>query len=164
MPAAKTKADLIAVTKKEWEKLAKPVANIDENTASLEDGGGSSATRIVAQPGSICTSHGEGMPRPEPPLEMPAPGYEWNKLKALNEAIFQNQKGWTWSATYEVLEGAHLRLLAEIRGVSETEIYGQSLAPSLKWTRGRLCRSGGHQSYRFSAKVLRKLKKDLNSG
>jgi len=47
MPAAKTKADLIAVTEKERAKLAKLISDFDETSATQKDSDGSSAIRIL---------------------------------------------------------------------------------------------------------------------
>ena len=116
------------------------------------------ASWAIAQPGSNCTLRGAKVLR----QEMPAPGYKWNELNALNETIYQNQKGWTWSATCEALEGAHVRLLDELHNASEAELYDGLLAPSLKWTRGRYAEAAGASHYRSAAHVLRKLKKEIS--
>ncbi|MGJ8561472.1 MAG: ClbS/DfsB family four-helix bundle protein [Litorimonas sp.] len=102
------------------------------------------------------------MLRQEIPQRCPRRGYKWNELNALNETIFQNQKGWTWSAACEALEGAHLQLLDDLHNASEAELYGGPLAPSLTWTRGRYAEAAGASHYRSAAKVLRKLKKEFS--
>ncbi|WP_082176549.1 ClbS/DfsB family four-helix bundle protein [Pseudaestuariivita atlantica] len=161
MPAAKTKADLIAVTEKEWETFSKLLADFDETSASIADCEGASAIRIVGHRAAwidLYFAWRKSAASGNTP-EMPAPGYKWNELNDLNEAIFQNQKGWTWSATCEALEGAHLRLSEDIHSASEAELYGTPLAPGLKWTRGRYAEAAGASHYRSAAKVLRKLMK-----
>lgn len=97
----------------------------------------------IAQPGSICTSPGVRVPP-----------------RAIRPRC--QRPGWTWSATREALKDAHLRLLEDIRSASEAELYGEPLAPALKWTRGRYAEAAGASHYRSAAKVLRKLKKEFS--
>ncbi|MEM8800932.1 MAG: ClbS/DfsB family four-helix bundle protein [Pseudomonadota bacterium] len=78
MPAAKTKAALIAVTEKEWDKLSKLITDFDETFTSIEDGDGSSAIRILGHRAAwidLYFAWCKGATAGHTP-EMPAPGMD----------------------------------------------------------------------------------------
>lgn len=94
---------------------------------------------------------------------MPAPGFKWNRLEDLNAQIFEEQQGWTWAQARQALQDAHKRLMDDIRAAKESDLYAGSLAPGLKWTRGRYAEAAGASHYQSAAKALRKLKHELDS-
>ncbi|MEL6549044.1 MAG: ClbS/DfsB family four-helix bundle protein [Pseudomonadota bacterium] len=161
MPAAQTKADLLAVTKKEWDKLTPLLEDFDDAAAQKPDDTGTSALRIAGHRAAwidLYFDWCDAAARGEVP-DMPAPGYKWNQLPALNAAIFERQKHHSWDEMRARLAAAHDSLLADIEGASEEDLYGAPLAPTLKWTRGRYAEASGASHYRSAAKVLRQLKR-----
>ena len=161
MPAATTKAELLATTETEWDKLSKLLAQFDDVAASHSGPDGSSAIRIVGHRAawidlyfSWCEAAADG----DTP-EMPAPGFKWNQLEALNDQIFQGQQGWSWSKAKGALADGHVQLMNDLQKARDEELYGRPLAPGLKWTRGRYAEAAGSSHYRSAAKVLRNLKR-----
>lgn len=159
MPAATTRAALLAATVDEWSKLQALLACFDEASAHDADAEDTSAIRIVGHRAAWinlyfawCKAAAAG-----DPLDMPAPGFKWSQLEALNAQIHRAQKNWTWDKAVATLEAAHVRLMDDINGATENELYGKPLAPGLKWTRGRYAEAAGSSHYRSARKVLRKI-------
>ena len=161
--AATTKADLIAVTEKEFAKLQ----------AALEDVDGALATtphpqdKITIKDTVLHRVHWinlffkwrrDGMAGKA--VEIPAPGYKWNQLKAYNAKIREETQDVPWPNARDRLKRAHAKFLKLLNELDEKELYGKSPhAWTNKWTLGRWAESSGPSHYRSAAKYIREIKK-----
>lgn len=158
MPAATTKSDLCATTEKGWRKLSRLLTAFDAESAMQADADGISAIRIVGHRAAWIEFYFTWCKAAAAKVApvMPAPGFKWNQLEALNARIFDGQQGWTWEEAVTTLEAAHARLMDDLEGATEGALYGAPLSPELKWTRGRYAEAAGASHYRSAAKTLRK--------
>ena len=157
MPAATTKADLLAITRRDYGKLEKVVENIgdadalkvrDEETA-IKDIIGHRAHWIDLFLGWMA----DGQAGRE--VHIPAKGYKWNQLKAYNAKVRADQSGLGWDEAKAMLADRHGKLVALIEDMDDTALYGQPMAGQEKWTAGRFAEASGASHYRSAAKVIR---------
>ncbi len=159
MPAAKTKSELLDVTGKEWTKLQRVLETFDEASGTRPGRDGFTAQRLIGHRAAwidLYFDWCEAAAKDQEP-EMPAPGFKWNQLPDLNDQIWAAQRNWTWPSSVAALTAAHERLLRDIEAATDDELYGQPLAPGLKWTRGRYAEASGPSHYRSATKALKKM-------
>ncbi|MCT4607594.1 MAG: ClbS/DfsB family four-helix bundle protein [Pelagimonas sp.] len=160
MPAATTKSDLLSVSEKEFSKLTtlldsvppalelRPDPEADETT--LKDIVGHRAHWITLFLGWY-----EAGQRGETPA-IPAPGYNWNHLRAFNASVRQAQADLSWRDAREMLNANHTRLMQFISSLDDTALYGAPMpGGGSKWTTGRWAEAAGPSHYRSAAKYIR---------
>ncbi len=158
MPAATTKSDLLAVTRKDYGKLAALIETVPEEVAlavreeetSIKDVIGHRAHWIDLFLGWVA----DGQAGRE--VHIPAKGYKWNQLKAYNAQLREAQAGMDWETAKAMLADRHEKLVALIDGMEEAALYGGPMPGQEKWTTGRYAEASGASHYRSAAKVIRR--------
>jgi hypothetical protein len=158
MPAATCKTDLIAVTQKEYAKLQKLIAPLDETTAiqkaddiSIKDVIGHRAHWISLFLGW----YHDGQAGKE--VHFPAPGYKWNKLPRYNAALRAEQAGMSWEDACDLLSENTDKLLDFMESRDNTALYGGPMkGANNNWTPGRWAEAAGPSHFRSAAKYIRK--------
>ncbi len=158
MPAATNKADLIAVTEKEFAKLETVLETVPDALALLKDDDETSVKDIVGHRAHwidlFLGWYADGQAGKA--VAFPAPGYKWSDLKAYNAALRERQADLGWAAAREGLAAAHGRLLAFLRGRDEAALYGGPMQGGRNaWTTGRWAEAAGASHYRSAAKYVR---------
>lgn len=157
MPAATTRADLIAVTETEWAKLARLLDTVPDSLAAEKDAEETSITDILAHRahwiGLFFKWLGEG--RAGGPVHMPDDGVKWNELKRYNADLRARYADLGWAAARRRLAEAHDRLLSYMQEADEAELYGGPMPGGTGWTIGRYAEAAGPSHYRSAAKYIR---------
>ncbi len=156
--AATTKDELMAVTSKEFAKLEKLLAPVDENTALAKDEDDTSIKDIIGHRAHwidlFLGWYHDGLAGKE--VFFPAEGYKWNDLKRYNAELRNAQAGLGWDDATSMLGEAHTRLVGFIEGGSEGDLYGGPMAgANNQWTPGRWAEAAGPSHYRSAAKYVR---------
>jgi hypothetical protein len=155
MPAATTKADLVAVTIKEWSKLQKLVSSVPEEVAlrPLEDD--TSIKDVLAHRAHWIDLFFQWLEEGEH-AQMPDHGVKWSELKPYNTAMRDRYRPLSWQEVQDRLEHAHERLLEWIEATDEVALYGGPMpGGNGKWTTGRFAEASGPSHYRSAAKYVR---------
>lgn len=151
------KADLIALTQKEYTKLHKLIAPLDQATAMLSEDGVSIKDVIGHRAHWIDLFLGwykDG--RAGKQVFFPAQGYKWNDLKRYNADLRMAQSHLDWAAVCHVLQCRHETLVGFLSDHSETELYGGPMqGANNAWTPGRWAEAAGPSHYRSAAKYIR---------
>jgi len=157
MPAATTKAELLAVTEREWAKLAALMASVPDRRALCPVDGETSIWDVVAHRAHWIDLFFQWLDegRAGGPVAMPDHGVKWSELKAYNAALRARHAGLDWAAAQAFLEDRHARLLGWMRQASEAELYGGPMPGGTGWTTGRYAEAAGPSHYRSAAKFLR---------
>ena len=158
MPAATTKADLLAVTCKDYAKLDTLMAKIGEGQAMRKRADDTSIKDVVAHRAHWITLflgwYADGLAGK--PVHFPAKGYKWNDLKAYNAQLRADQAALGWEEAKAVLAANHSKLLAFIEGRDDVALYGGPMkGANNRWTPGRWAEAAGPSHYRSAAKWLR---------
>ncbi len=166
MPSAATKADLLAVTAKEYGKLSKLIAPIDAATALATDDDDRSIKDVIAHRAHwidlFLGWYADGQAGKE--VHFPAEGYKWNDLKRYNADLRERQKDLDWDAARAMLEARHGGLTSFLEGRSEAELYGGPMQGAKNdWTTGRWAEATGPSHYRSAAKYIRARLKALGN-
>ncbi|WP_299355020.1 ClbS/DfsB family four-helix bundle protein [uncultured Shimia sp.] len=139
MPAATNKADLLAITAKEYSKLTLLLDPLDPVLVErpFEDGW-SIRDVIVHRAHWIDLFLGwyhDGQAGKE--VAFPAPGYKWNQLKAYNADLLAQKSDVTWPEARAALEKAHQTLTSFLETLDDAALYGEPMkGANNKWTRG----------------------------
>ena len=160
MPAATNKADLLAVTDKEFAKLTKlldtvpvPARNAPDPKAegtTLKDTIGHRAHWIALFLGWYADGQAGN------DVFFPAEGYKWSDLKRYNADLRAAQVGLDWDAARAMLANNHAKLLDFINGHDDAALYGGPMkGANNKWTPGRWAEAAGPSHYRSAAKYIR---------
>ena len=164
MPA-KTKAKLVTVSTKEFAKLDKLVAEIDDALARAphpEDGLTIKDT-IAHRVHWIGLFFGwyEGGVAGRP-VHVPAEGYKWNQLKAYNAKVRAEMADLSWDEVKVRLQTGHDRLMGFIDSCSDADLYGPPARDwQGSWTLGRWAEASGPSHYRSAAKYIREIRRKL---
>lgn len=163
MPAATSRAELIAVTQKEWGKLDALLDGLDRAFAHEKREGDTSIKDLVAHRAHwidlFLGWYADGRAGHE--VAFPAPGYKWNELKRYNADLRARQAGLGWDAARAALRAAHARLMAFYEARSDAELYGGPMqGANNAWTAGRWSEASGASHYRSAAKWVRKRLRD----
>jgi hypothetical protein len=156
--AAKTKAELLAVTETEWAKLQKLLADVPVDLARVKDAEDTTIKDVVAH-----RAHWIGLffrwyqaGQAGEPAELPAPGYKWSELKRYNADLRASQSGLDWTGAQEMLVTEYARLRNFITTIPEAALYGGPMpGGNNAWTTGRWAEAAGPSHFRSAAKYIR---------
>ena len=156
--AARNKAELLAITAKEFEKLQKIVNGISGEEAELKGDDDTSIKDIVAHRAHwielFLGWYEDGLAGK--PVFFPAEGYKWSDLKRYNADLRQRQSDVGWSEATSMLQESYERLTAFIEGHSDEALYGGPMKGAKNdWTPGRWAEAAGASHFRSAAKYLR---------
>ena len=163
--AATNKADLIAITEKEWAKLTKVLDQVSPDIAlkkiddvSIKDTVGHRAHWIDLFLGWF---H-DGQAGKE--VHIPAEGYKWNELKRYNADLRERQADLSWDdARTQLVENADA-LLQFLHNQTDMDLYGGPMkGGNGKWTAGRFAEASGPSHYRSAAKYIRSVMRQLDA-
>lgn len=157
--AASTRDDLLAISKKEFEKLDRLIAQVDEQTASRKDEDDTSVKDIIGHRAHWIRLffgwYRDGLAGK--PVFFPAEGYKWNDLKRYNAALRAEQADLGWESVCRDLRQAHDELIDFIEGSSESDLYGGPMVgANNQWTPGRWAEAAGPSHYRSAARYIRR--------
>ena len=126
MPAAASKAELVAVTGKEFGKLERLLAGIDATTALAKDEDDTSIKDVVAHRAHwidlFLGWYRDGLAGK--PVHFPAEGYKWSELKRYNADLRSRQEDLGWDGARDALVAADRRLVLFLSDCSDRELYG----------------------------------------
>jgi len=155
--AATTKAGLLEITRKEYDKLAGLLAGITVEQAMRKVDGVSFKDVIGHRAHWITLFLGwysDG--RAGRPVFFPAQGYKWNDLKRYNADLREQQANLDWAGSKTLLENNFNALVAFIEKASEDELYGAPMqGANNNWTPGRWAEAAGPSHFRSAAKYIR---------
>lgn len=163
MPAATNKADLLAVTTKDFAKLDKLISAVDTEAATLKALEDTSIKDTIGHRlhwiGLFLKWHDDGQAGRE--VHIPAKGYKWNQLKEYNAKVRADQADMSWDDVKKSLQENHEKLVALIESLSEDDLYGKIMIGNDKWTTGRYAEASGASHYRSAAKFIRQCLKAM---
>jgi len=156
--AAKTKSELIAVSEKEFGKLAKLIGTIDADTAMRKQDDDTSIKDVIAHRAHwidlFLGWHGDGLAGKT--VHFPAEGYKWNDLKRYNADLRDRQSNMDWPEAVALLRENFGKLMVFIEGHSDKELYGGPMkGANNAWTPGRWAEAAGPSHFRSASKFLR---------
>ncbi len=165
MPAATNKPDLIAVTQKEYAKLQKLIAPLNEATAmrkvddlSIKDIIGHRAHWISLFLGW----YHDGQAGKE--VHFPACGYKWNELLRYNAALRAAQADMSWAETCDLLAANTTKLLDFMENHDDAALYCAPMkGANNHWTAGRWAEASGASHFRSASKYIGKAVKSGTS-
>ena len=141
MPTATNKADLLAVTHKEYEKLVRLIEPISEDQAiwldpedeiSIKDTLAHRAHWI----GLFLSWYEDG--RDGLDVATPAPGYKWNQLKVYNAIVRENSRADSWQEILDRFTCKHEALVSLLESLDDKVLYSKHLYPWMNdWALGR---------------------------
>jgi len=164
MPA-KTKTELIEISRKEFDKLLATLDGIDEALATTPDpqDGITIKDTVLHRVHWVHLFLGwyrDGVAGKA--VSTPAPGYKWNQLKAYNAKLREETQDVAWPAALDQLRNAHRDLMGLVEDLDETELYGPKKYDwTNNWTLGRWAEASGPSHYRSAAKYIRTVRKRL---
>lgn len=159
MPAT-SKTELRAIAEKEFAKLQKLIAPIEESVAMLPDpeADGTTIKDTIAHRAHWITlflgwyETGQSGQK----AEIPAPDYKWSELKRYNADLRASQHDLSWEGAKASLDANHQTLLAMIDTLDDGALYGGPMqGGNNKWTTGRWAEAAGPSHYRSAAKYIR---------
>ncbi|MEP3429231.1 MAG: ClbS/DfsB family four-helix bundle protein [Roseibium sp.] len=156
--AAKTKAELLTVTAKEYDKLHKVMGDLPAILRLEKDEDGTAPKDIIGHRAHWIELYlgwyRDGQAGKQ--VYFPAEGYKWNDLKRYNADLRDRQSALSWQSVVTLLETNHTELLALIESLSEDQLYGGPMkGANNAWTSGRWAEAAGPSHYRSAAKYLR---------
>lgn len=155
--AATNKADLLAISEKEFNKLSALLDRVDDDLAmakeddtSIKDVVGHRAHWIELFLGW----YADGLAGK--PVFFPAEGYKWNDLKRFNSDLRARQADLSWEDARALLNADYKKLTAFIDGCSDKALYGGPMqGANNQWTPGRWAEAAGPSHFRSAAKYVR---------
>lgn len=163
---AKTKDELVSAMTKEFEKLEKLLADIDETLAltphpaddiTIKD----TIAHRVHWNDLFFGWYQDGVAGR--PVHVPAKGYKWNQLKAYNAKIREETADQSWEEAKINLVKAHARLTKFVDDRDDQTLYGPRVYDwQGTYPLGRWVESTGPSHYRSAAKYIRQIKKALS--
>lgn len=165
MPA-KTKTELLAVTRKEYEKLGQAIKTIGPDAALAKHEDVSSIKDVIAHRAHwIELFFGWYVDDIEGHLiAFPAPGYKWNDLKRYNADLRARQVDMDWATAKADLAIWYRRLVEFIEGLDDDDLYGGPMPGARNaWTTGRWAEAAGASHFRSATKFVRKIRKGAAS-
>lgn len=159
MPAATTKAGLLAVTGKEFAKLSTLIAPIPDAVAMAVHEDETSIKDVIAHRAHwidlFLGWYRDGQAGAE--VHFPAEGYKWSELKRYNADLRARQAGLGWDDARAMLAERHGDLVALIEALDDAQLYGGPMKGARNaWTTGRWAEAAGPSHYRSAAKAIRK--------
>ncbi len=157
MPAATNRADLRHVTEKEYAKLAKLLATLDDSQVYFAHDG-TTIKNVIGHRAHWTELffgwYADGQAGKQ--VYFPAKGYTWGDLKRYNADLTARQSDLTWDAVNAMLQSSYDKLVAFIDAHSDTDLYGAPMkGANNKWTTGRWAEAAGASHYRSAAKYVR---------
>lgn len=157
MPA-QNKADLLQVTRKEYEALEKLIDGIEPKIALAKDEDDTSIKDVVAHRAHwidlFLGWHSDGLAGRK--VHFPAEGYKWNDLKRYNADLRERQADMGWEDAATCLRKRYRALVTFIEGRSEAQLYGGPMkGASNNWTPGRWAEAAGASHFRSASKYVR---------
>ncbi len=157
MPAT-TKADLIAITERDYAKLRKVIDEIPEAQAMRKRDEETSIKDVIGHRAHwidlFLGWYADGQAGRD--VAFPAPGYKWNQLKAYNADLRARQADLGWDAARVRLADRHAALMAFMKAHDDQALYGGPMkGANNKWTAGRWAEATGPSHYRSAAKWIR---------
>lgn len=165
MPAATTKADLVAATHSEFAKLQRLISDIPDDIALRKRDENTSIKDVIAHRAHwidlFLGWYQDGQAGHE--VYFPAKGYLWSDLRVYNANLRQEQAALDWAAAKALLVSRHDILAQFINSLSEAQLYGGPMMGARNtWTTGRFAQAAGASHYRSAAKWIRaELRADL---
>ena len=155
--ACTSKAKLISVTEKEFEKLHKLIAPLSDAQAQ-QSVDGTSIKDVVGHRAHwiklFLGWYADGMAGKT--VHFPAEGYKWNDLKRYNADLKARQAHLDWRGACALLVERHKELLTFVNEKSDAELYaGPMQGANNQWTPGRWVEAAGPSHYRSAAKFIR---------
>jgi hypothetical protein len=158
MPAATTKADLSAITHKDYAKLAALIDGIAEAEAMSRDADGWSIHDVIVHRAHWIDLFlgwiADGQAGRD--VHIPDRGVKWSQLKPYNLALRDRYADLSWEAARTRLADRHATLVALIDGMTEHDLYGAPMPGQARWTTGRYAEASGASHYRSAARFIRK--------
>lgn len=160
--AATTKIELLNITHKEFDKLARLIDSIVSDTALEKDDNDISVKDIVAHRAHwidlFLGWYADGSAGKA--VYFPAEGYKWSDLKRYNSDLRSLQHGMSWAIAVEALLNSYTKLSAFIENHSEEELYGgPMMGANNQWTPGRWAEAAGPSHFRSASKYVRAMLK-----
>jgi hypothetical protein len=155
MPAATTKAELIAATKKDWAKLEALIADVPEEIAVRPFEDDTSIKDVLAHRAHWIDLFFQWLDEGEA-AQMPDHGVKWSELKPYNARLRERDRPQPWPDVKARLAKAHRRLSDWVEANDDATLYGGPMpGGNGKWTTGRYAEAAGPSHYRSAAKYLR---------
>lgn len=163
MPAT-TRAELLAVTGREYAKLTKLIEPIPEAIALAKDAQDTSIKDVIAHRAHWVNMffgwYHDGLAGAE--VHFPAEGYKWNELPRYNADLRERQKWLGWDAARDTLDRNAAALLRFIEERDDDALYGGPMQGARNtWTVGRWVEATGPSHFRSAAKYVRARLKEL---
>ncbi len=161
---ATSKAELLEVARKEFDKLRKLIDGVDEAVALVKDDDDTSIKDLIGHRAHwidlFLGWYADG--QAGRPVHFPAEGYKWNDLKRYNAELRVRQADMNWRDARNALQDAWRRLTDFIEAHSEDELYGGPMkGANNNWTTGRWAEAAGPSHFRSASKYIRSRLRDL---
>ncbi|MEM9231387.1 MAG: ClbS/DfsB family four-helix bundle protein [Pseudomonadota bacterium] len=156
--AATNKAELLAITLKEYDALSKLIGPLAASVATKANDEGVSIKDIVAHRAHwIDLFLGWYMDgQAGKTVHFPAEGYKWNELKRYNADLRVRQVDMDWSDAQAALHKGFLKLKAFVEECPEDKLYGGPMkGANNAWTPGRWAEAAGPSHFRSASKFIR---------
>lgn len=158
MPAATNRAELAAIAEKEFLKLEKLLATVEQSSALRKDEDDTSVKDVVAHRAHWIELffgwYEDGLADKE--VFFPAEGFKWNELKRYNAELRGRQANLGFDDACSMLRESHARLLRFIDASSDEALYGGPMKGARNdWTPGRWAEAAGPSHYRSASKYVR---------
>lgn len=158
MPAATTKAQLLEIAAKEFDKLSLLLERVGDELAVAKDDDDTSVKDTVAHRahwiGLFLGWYHDGLAGKK--VHFPAEGYKWSELKRYNADLRADQADLGWSEACAKLRDAHAELIDFIEAHSAEDLYAGPMAgANNEWTPGRWAEAAGPSHYRSASKYIR---------
>ena len=156
--AATNKSELLSISEKEYLKLSKLIASIDEHTAITKLDEDTSIKDVIAHRAHwielFLGWYRDGQAGKT--VYFPAEGYKWSELKRFNANLRAKQSVLSWADSVSLLQSNYQRLISFINGHSEADLYGGPMKGAHNaWTPGRWAEAAGPSHFRSAAKFVR---------
>lgn len=157
MPAA-SKSELLSVSGKEFDKLARLIEGIDAEFAMVKRDADISIKDVIAHRAHwidlFLGWYDDGMAGKI--VHFPAQGYTWGDLKRYNADLRARQSGLLWPGAVALLRTNYDRLVEFIETRSESQLYGGPMQGARNtWTAGRWAEAAGPSHFRSASKFIR---------
>ncbi len=164
MPAATTKADLLAIASREFAKLDALIADIPPAWANVKDADDTSIQDVIAHRAHWIELFlgwwADGQAGQA--VHFPAPGYKWSELKRYNTDLRARQAGLSWGDAHALLQDRHTQLMGFLESQSDSALYGAPMKGARNaWTTGRWAEAAGPSHYRSAAKYVRARQREV---
>jgi hypothetical protein len=158
MPAATTKADLLAVADKEFAKLQKVIEAVPVERTLVQYEDNWSIRHVLIHRAHwidlFLGWYADG--QAGKPVAFPAPGYKWNQLKEYNAALLERHQDVDWHTAKAGFEAAHRRWHGLVDGLDQEALYAKPMkGGNNNWTTGRWAEAAASSHYRCATKFIR---------